>query len=41
MGVPAEWRHNKTGLAKKIGVAALIGGGLFALTRMRRDKQDG
>jgi hypothetical protein len=41
MGVPAEWRHNKTGLAKKIGIAALIGGGLFALTRMRGlDKED-
>jgi hypothetical protein len=41
MGVPAEWRHNKTGLAKKIGVAALIGGGIYALTQLRRDKQDG
>jgi hypothetical protein len=36
MGVPAEWRHNKTGLAKKIGVAALIGGGVFALVKARR-----
>ena len=36
MGVPAEWRHNKTGLAKKVGVAALIGGGIFALTQLRR-----
>ena len=42
MGVPAEWRHNKTGLVKKIGIAALIGGSLFALTRMRgRDENDG
>ena len=35
MGVPAEWRHNKTGLAKKIGVVAVIGGGIYALTRLR------
>jgi hypothetical protein len=42
MGVPAEWRHNKTGLVKKIGVAALIGGGIYALTQMRgRDKREG
>jgi hypothetical protein len=40
MGVPAEWRHNKTGLVKKIGVAALIGGALFALTRLRRDDDE-
>jgi hypothetical protein len=35
MGVGAEWRHNKTGLAKKVGVAALIAGSLFAWSRMR------
>jgi hypothetical protein len=41
MGVPAEWRHNKTGLIKKVGVAARIGGGLYALTRLRgRDKSE-
>ena len=40
MGVPAEWKHNKTGLAKKIGVAALIGGALFALVRLRRGDDD-
>jgi hypothetical protein len=40
MGVPAEWKHNKTGLAKKIGVAALIGGALFAMTRMRGREDD-
>jgi hypothetical protein len=37
MGIPAEWKHNKTGLMKKIGIAALIGGALFALTRWRRE----
>ncbi len=37
MGIPAEWKHNKTGLVKKIGIAALIGGALFALTRLRRE----
>lgn len=36
MGVPAEWKHNKTGLAKKIGVAALIGGAIYGLTRLRK-----
>jgi hypothetical protein len=40
MGVPAEWKHNKPGLAKKIGVAALIGGALFALVRLRRGDDD-
>ena len=36
MGIRAEWQHNKTGLVKKIGVAALIGGGLYAWSRSRR-----
>ena len=36
MGVPAEWRHNKTGLAKKVAVAAVIGGALFAWSRSRK-----
>ena len=40
MGVPAEWRYNKTGLAKKIGFAALIGGALFVWSRLRRDERD-
>ena len=40
MGVPAEWRHNKTGLARKVGVAALIGGALFVWARSRRDEGD-
>jgi hypothetical protein len=35
MGVRAEWRHNKTGLAKKIAVAAVVGGGLFLWWRLR------
>jgi hypothetical protein len=39
MGVPAEWRYNKTGLAKKVGVAALIGAGLYAWSRSRRDER--
>jgi hypothetical protein len=40
MGVPAEWRHNKTGLAKKIGVAALIGGGVLVLLKLRHRHAD-
>jgi hypothetical protein len=45
IGLPAEWRHNKAGLTRKIGVAALIGGGVFALLKLRnpsnKDKSDG
>ena len=36
MGVPAEWRHNRIGLVKKVAVAAGIGGALYALARSRR-----
>ena len=35
MGIRAEWKHNKTGLAKKAAVAAVIGGALFAWSRKR------
>jgi hypothetical protein len=39
MGIRAEWRYNKNGLAKKIGVAALVGGAVFALVKVRnRDR---
>jgi hypothetical protein len=40
MGVPAEWRHNKTGLAKKVGIATLIGGAIYGLTRLRRRDEE-
>jgi hypothetical protein len=33
MGGRAEWQHNKKGLAVKIGVAAAIGGAVYALAR--------
>lgn len=36
MGVPAEWRHNKTGLIKKVGVATAIIGGLSAVILLRK-----
>jgi hypothetical protein len=36
MGVRAEWRHNKTGMIKKIAAAALIGGALYAWSRSRQ-----
>jgi hypothetical protein len=36
MGVPAEWRHNKTGLVKKLAVATAIIGGGAALVALRR-----
>jgi hypothetical protein len=37
MGVPAEWKHNKTGLLKKIAVTALIVGGTAGLVMAHRD----
>jgi hypothetical protein len=38
MGVPAEWKHNKVGLAKKLTVVAAIGGAGFAMIRLARRK---
>jgi hypothetical protein len=35
MGGRAEWRHNKTGLAKKIGVVAAIVGAGYLLSRSK------
>jgi hypothetical protein len=35
MGVPAEWRHNKIGLVKKIAVATVIVGGTAGLVMAR------
>ena len=40
MGVPAEWKHNKTGLVKKVAVAAVIGGAIFALVKSRSDDDE-
>jgi hypothetical protein len=37
MGVPAEWRHNKTGLMKKLAVAGLIGGTVAGLVLARKN----
>jgi hypothetical protein len=36
MGVPAEWRHNKTGLLKKIATATAMAGGTAGLVMARR-----
>ena len=41
MGVPAEWKHNKAGLAKKVAVAAVIGGAIFALASSSKKDDDG
>jgi len=35
MGIRSEWKHNKAGLAKKVAIAAAIGGALFAWSRLR------
>lgn len=40
MGVPAEWKHNRLGLVKKVAVAAAIGGVAFALTKGRRQDEE-
>jgi hypothetical protein len=40
MGVPAEWKHNRTGLVKKVAIAAVIGGALFALASSQRREKD-
>jgi hypothetical protein len=37
MGVPAEWRHNKTGLMKKLAVAGLIAGTVTGLVLARKN----
>lgn len=36
MGIRAEWQHNKQGLAKKVGVAAVVSLGAYLLLRRRR-----
>lgn len=36
MGVRAEWRHNKVGLAKKVGIAAVVGATVYAFKRARK-----
>ncbi len=36
MGMSAEWKHNKKGLATKLAVAAAVGGALVAWKRARR-----
>ncbi len=40
MGVPAEWRHNKKGFAVKLGIAAAVGGALYAWTRRASSDED-
>ena len=40
MGVPAEWKHNRSGLVKKAAIAAVIGGAAFALTKSRARTDD-
>jgi hypothetical protein len=40
MGVPAEWKHNKAGLVKKVAIAAVIGGAIFALASSQRREKD-
>ena len=41
MGVRAEWQHNKKGLAAKIGIAAVIGGGIYAWSKRGGDRGKG
>lgn len=41
MGIGAEWKHNKKGLAAKVGIAALIGGAVYAWWRSRDRSGEG
>ena len=36
MGIKAEWRHNKAGLARKVAIASLVAGSAYLLLRRRR-----
>lgn len=36
MGMGAEWRHNKKGLALRLGTAAVLAGAVFAWRKSRR-----
>ena len=38
MGVPAEWRHNKTGLVKKVAVATAVVGAVAGLVAARKNR---
>ena len=38
MGVPAEWRHNKTGLVKKVAVATIVIGAVSGLVAARKNE---
>lgn len=40
MGIRAEWRYNKPGLAKKTGVALAVSAGLLAFVRARSRRAD-
>lgn len=40
MGIGAEWRHNKAGLAKKAGIAIALSAGLFALAYARNRRAE-
>ena len=40
MGVPAEWRHNKTGMVKKIAVAGVLAGAVAGLVYARKHSDD-
>jgi hypothetical protein len=40
MGIRSEWKHNKRGLAIKLGVAAAVSGALYLALRKRDDEDD-
>jgi glutaredoxin len=41
MGARSEWRHNKMGLAKKVGVTVALSAAAFALFRARKARSSG
>ncbi|WP_229466382.1 hypothetical protein [Pseudoduganella plicata] len=40
MGIKAEWEHNRSGLVKKVAVAAAVAGVGYYLLKRRSDSRD-
>ncbi len=40
MGIKAEWRHNKAGLAKKVAIASLLAGTAYLMLRRKERPVD-
>jgi hypothetical protein len=40
MGIRAEWKHNKAGLARKVAIASLVAGTAYLLLRRKEEPVD-